>query len=275
MTVYPSVNETRLPLVPPLTPAPSPVFGSSRRGSIPVSSRLTRFTNRRLFVAAVLAIVGLGFLGRLALTDQVSVSLHIGVSLVFLCGSLISLVVPSLLSFKKSSQESLVAVVDVEIDAETTVTVRSWWPSHLSVDSVRSNGTRVALQNAQQWVTNNRPAMQPQFKLTEPIATNIISKFLVSAARPTKRGSLVQCAVCLEEISRCGHTEFSPLPCGHVFHPACLSDWFVRSCRLQCPLCRADHSALVPESEIPNEKPTIRVQVTAVRIESAALVTSS
>ena len=275
MTVYPSVNDSRLPLVRPQTPAPSPVFGPSRRGSLSSrsGSNLMNISTSRLVIAAVCVTVSFCLLGRLALYDDPSIPLYVCLFFAFLFGAVACLCAPSLSREEHSGQKSLVAVVDVEIDSETTVTVRSWWPSHLSVEAVRSNGMRVALQNAQQWVADNRPTTAPQFKLSEPEASKIISKFLVTD-RPMKRTSLVQCAVCLEEISKCcEHTEFSPLPCGHLFHSACLSDWFVRSSRLQCPLCRADHSALVPESEISCQKaPGLRVQVAAVRIESAELV---
>uniref|UniRef100_A0A7S1APB0 RING-type domain-containing protein n=1 Tax=Noctiluca scintillans TaxID=2966 RepID=A0A7S1APB0_NOCSC len=45
-----------------------------------------------------------------------------------------------------------------------------------------------------------------------------------------------ECALCLEEYHP--HEEVLKLPCGHIFHEACLGPWFARSC--SCPMCKAD-----------------------------------
>lgn len=42
------------------------------------------------------------------------------------------------------------------------------------------------------------------------------------------------CQICLEEFTE--NTEVAMLPCGHIFHVKCISEWF--SQKYECPLCR-------------------------------------
>lgn len=43
------------------------------------------------------------------------------------------------------------------------------------------------------------------------------------------------CAICLAEPDE-NDTQWSSLPCGHVFHPACIAHWL--SLKQTCPICR-------------------------------------
>jgi hypothetical protein len=48
----------------------------------------------------------------------------------------------------------------------------------------------------------------------------------------------VQCLVCLEDLNGGGRTPAKALPCGHVFHVACVDKWFETCQKPQCPVCR-------------------------------------
>eukprot|EP00408_Alexandrium_pacificum_P005184 CAMPEP_0171216820 /NCGR_PEP_ID=MMETSP0790-20130122/32373_1 /TAXON_ID=2925 /ORGANISM="Alexandrium catenella, Strain OF101" /LENGTH=225 /DNA_ID=CAMNT_0011682603 /DNA_START=45 /DNA_END=720 /DNA_ORIENTATION=- len=56
-----------------------------------------------------------------------------------------------------------------------------------------------------------------------------------------------QCAICLEEWS--GDDVAARIPCGHLFHEACLESWLRRS--FQCPACRYELPADEPECNSP------------------------
>lgn len=47
---------------------------------------------------------------------------------------------------------------------------------------------------------------------------------------------IAQCAVCQELFDGAADTSVSALPCGHVFHTACIDMWFKKS--YSCPQCR-------------------------------------
>ncbi|XP_019052456.1 PREDICTED: E3 ubiquitin-protein ligase RING1-like [Nelumbo nucifera] len=55
------------------------------------------------------------------------------------------------------------------------------------------------------------------------------------------------CTVCMEELDaapgKCG----KQMPCGHVYHPTCISTWL--SLYDSCPVCRSSVSGHVSESE--------------------------
>lgn len=49
------------------------------------------------------------------------------------------------------------------------------------------------------------------------------------------------CTICFESY-RAGEYKRTLEKCDHTFHKKCVDQWFVKNPRLQCPLCRADHS---------------------------------
>ena len=61
------------------------------------------------------------------------------------------------------------------------------------------------------------------------------------------------CAVCLTEFEK--EEEIRELPCDHIFHDACIRDWFMKAKSAVCPLCRnLLHSGLSMEN-IPTPSP--------------------
>ena len=46
----------------------------------------------------------------------------------------------------------------------------------------------------------------------------------------------ISCSICVELLT----SSLSALPCGHVFHTACISQWI--KIKPNCPLCKAHHS---------------------------------
>jgi hypothetical protein len=50
-----------------------------------------------------------------------------------------------------------------------------------------------------------------------------------------------KCMICLNEI-RVYHV----LHCGHIFHRACINDWF--KIQKTCPVCRRDINVIIPNS---------------------------
>lgn len=61
--------------------------------------------------------------------------------------------------------------------------------------------------------------------------------------------SAVTCSICLSALSAPSSPSLSSsaLPCGHVFHTACITPWLERSG--SCPLCRRSFSDLASEEE--------------------------
>lgn len=55
-------------------------------------------------------------------------------------------------------------------------------------------------------------------------------------SRNTRGGHCEECALCLEAYSP--GEEVLKLPCGHLFHEACVGPWFSRSMR--CPMCQQE-----------------------------------
>lgn len=156
-----------------------------------------------------------------------------------------------------------VCVVQVTVDAQTVLTVRSWWPGSLSSDDVAQNGARIGIRHAEQWVAENRSTCA-ELQITPQHARHVIHTYLT---KPIQEPAS-QCAVCLESleehhccldsaIAGAVNAEVVCLAsCGHQFHADCLTDWFSRSSRLQCPLCRCDHAHLVPSLVLPRSHET-------------------
>jgi hypothetical protein len=53
---------------------------------------------------------------------------------------------------------------------------------------------------------------------------------------PAGECGVTECGVCLAELT--AHTLVVKLPCGHAFHPNCISKWLTQ-CKNTCPFCTA------------------------------------
>lgn len=156
---------------------------------------------------------------------------------------------------------SILCIVEVEVDNETVVTVRSWWSAKLTMEVVRTNGERVALQNAQQWVNNNRDASEVEIDLTEETVSKLLDNYLTGEPRRRSMCSNTDCcAVCLDSLDSLDSIDtdapsklITLSGCNHTFHSKCLAFWFCKSSRMNCPVCRQDHLEKVPTDQIPTK----------------------
>ena len=161
---------------------------------------------------------------------------------------------------KKSPEPEAATICSVEvcINNETVLTVRSWWPLRMSPADVEKHGVRVAMTSGRRWLTENS---QPGGKITrirfdEESATLLCDEYICHKAHVADH-----CSVCLDDIEASSCIKMKK--CGHCFHSDCLSSWFSQSSRLVCPMCRSDHHSLVPQTVIlehtVKEEPTISV----------------
>ena len=160
----------------------------------------------------------------------------------------------------EDSNAAIICTVEVCINNETVLTVRSWWPMRMSKSQVEKNGVRVAMSSANRWLTDNS---QPggkviRVRFDEQSATQICKEYICTVPHV---GEHNQCSVCLEDIESQSSCAMSK--CGHVFHQECLSSWFTQSSKLACPMCRCDHHSCVPQSVymqyIIKEEPSVSV----------------
>lgn len=172
--------------------------------------------------------------------------------------------------FRVSEDSGAASICSVEvcINNETVLTVRSWWPTRMSAADVERHGVRVAMSSARRWISDNS---QPggkitKIKFTEEAASEICRTFLCDACE-CHQDSHGQCSVCLEDLEA-GHACLRMKKCGHAFHEDCLSTWVAQSGRLACLLCRADHFDLVPQATITKhlvkEEPVVSVLTVAI-----------
>ncbi len=147
--------------------------------------------------------------------------------------------------------DSRICAVEICIDNETVLTVRSWWPIDMTKKEVEKNGVRVAMSSAQRWISDN----SHHGGKTSKIRFSMEDAVMLTRRYLTKRSdcSHDQCSVCLDHIGTHGEDHSSShgmqmLGCGHVFHEECLVAWFSQSSKLSCPMCRTDHHQLVPQS---------------------------
>ena len=158
------------------------------------------------------------------------------------------------------SNSAVICTVEVCIASETVLTVRSWWPLHMSRADVEKHGVRVAMSSANRWISENSiPGGKiTRVRFTEQTAIDLCNQY--TCASIDAGCGEHQCSVCLEDIeSSCVGMK----KCGHVFHSECLSAWFAQSSKLVCPICRTDHHSLVPQSvymqNVIKENPTVSV----------------
>jgi len=169
------------------------------------------------------------------------------------------------------SNAAVICTVEVCIANETVLTVRSWWPLHMSRADVEKHGVRVAMSSANRWISeNSNPGGKiTRVRFTEQTAIELCNDYTCASIN---QGCDHQCSVCLEDIET-GCVEMKK--CGHIFHSECLSSWFAQSSKLVCPMCRTDHHSLVPQSvymqNVIKENPT--VSVLSVSLEEGTLST--
>lgn len=170
------------------------------------------------------------------------------------------------LSEKAQSEDpntALVCSVEVCINNETVLTVRSWWSVNMSSEEVERHGVRVAMTSARRWISDNS---QPggkitRVKFTEEVASELCTAYLCEHASSCDHDH-GPCSVCLDDLEL-GQSCVRMKKCGHAFHKECLATWISQSSRLTCLLCRADHCDLVPQAvltqHIVKEEPSISV----------------
>ena len=173
------------------------------------------------------------------------------------------------------SNDASVCSVEVCINNETVLTVRSWWPTRMTRSEVERHGVRVAMSSARRWMNeNSQPGGKiSRVRFSEEVATDICRDYICEPADECHDNCDRQCSVCLEEIEP-EHGCLRMKKCGHVFHLDCLSNWVAQSSKLSCLLCREDHCDLVPQSVI-NEnivKEEPHVSVLTVAIEHGSLI---
>lgn len=172
----------------------------------------------------------------------------------------------------EDSNEAMICAVEVCINNETVLTVRSWWPLRMTNADVEKHGVRVAMSSAQRWLgENSLPGGKiSRVRFDPEIASGLCSEYLCHASGAAC-GDEHHCSVCLDDLE--AGSSVSMKKCGHSFHVDCLSLWFSQSSRLVCPMCRSDHYALVPPTVI--SKHTVKeepsVSVLSVSIDQGTL----
>ena len=71
--------------------------------------------------------------------------------------------------------------------------------------------------------------------IARPISAAELSSRLASAPKEEEVWA-TDCAVCLGEFEQ--DESVRELPCEHIFHDACIHDWFMKAKAAACPLCR-------------------------------------
>jgi len=176
----------------------------------------------------------------------------------------------------EDSNSASICLVEVSINNETVLTVRSWWPIRMSSPDVERHGVRVAMSSARRWLVDNAQGRVKKVRFTECVAREICQDYLCDTTMSNAHCShneKSQCSVCLDDIET-GVSGVSMKKCGHVFHQDCLSAWIAQSSRLACVICRADHSDLLPQFIIKEhtvkEDPVISVLTVAIEQGSLA-----
>jgi len=65
--------------------------------------------------------------------------------------------------------------------------------------------------------------------------------------REDGKGGLCECSICLMDIQEGNLCRVLPEPCGHIFHLACIDEWFQQS--QVCPLCKRSMRAILTGSD--------------------------
>ena len=251
------------PPTPPQTPVASPVM---RPSSPPVLAESRLFISPQLFSIAIVTVVLL-LLAHVLGDNHIVVYIAICIACFFSGAAAFS--VFKWFKARKDADTSFVCIAEVEIDSDVVITVKSWWSPTMSMDSVRRNGERVALQNARQWVEDNRSkGGEFELALTKVDADRILNQYLCNDETDD---CCAQCAVCLEDFD--SDSKLLTLnDCNHTFHHSCLSFWFCKSSKLQCPLCRKDHLTSVPLDQLPTRPKNVpRFQILSLQVERAPL----
>lgn len=112
-----------------------------------------------------------------------------------------------------------------QVGAVTTLSVM---PSSVWVVSPRLTAFGRQMHRGQSWWWFAFARQCPEQKAADLFSENDQEKGEQSVLEKS-------CAVCLEPFDD-GHKLVRQLPCGHVFHAACIDPWAMKSCF--CPLCR-------------------------------------
>jgi len=247
------------------TPPNTPVNRSSRQRSLKTKVSVA-VGGATVILLTSLFVVFAGLVGLVKLKTAV----YLSVVLTAVAGAFIFGVwrggVVSLRSDHPREEESLLCVAEVAVDAETQLTVRSWWPGSLAPAEVRSNGIRVAMENAERWVAANRGDSLPEISFDQELLISAIPQYLCCPPAPSVV-SPQQCAVCFEEIADLTCLRL----CGHGVHTECVAAWFMTSKRATCPMCRCDHSALLPAEVKINKVPVQTLRLLHVHVQRASL----
>jgi len=178
----------------------------------------------------------------------------------------------SSLKISIDSDSAQICTVELCINSDTVLTVRSWWPVSMTKSHIGKNGIRVAMAAANRWLEeNSQPGGKViRVRFDEDSAERLCEEYICSHISPQAcNHGENQCSVCLDEIEH----GVAMKHCGHIFHQKCLSSWFSQSSRLVCPMCRCDHHSCVPQSVymrfVMKEEPS--VSVLTINIEEGTL----
>lgn len=160
------------------------------------------------------------------------------------------------------ADSAMICSVEVCINSETVLTIRSWWPMRMSRPDCERHGIRVAMNQSRTWIQENAGKVS-RLNITEEAAVNLCRSHICDTWIEDGINTHC-CSVCLDDLCSCKSSGcVSMRKCGHVFHESCLATWFAQSNRLQCPMCRTDMQSCVPESTmtslIHTEEPSINV----------------
>ncbi|KAL3100596.1 hypothetical protein niasHS_001162 [Heterodera schachtii] len=102
-----------------------------------------------------------------------------------------------------------------------------------------ANGQNIWAQNGEGWTSGEEQIIRDILPAFMSIKEQKASQFM-TGSESAQCAELAPCAICLEEI---GADELvRPLPCQHIFHTDCISDWFYN--HFTCPNCRAKFNAI-------------------------------
>ncbi len=146
-------------------------------------------------------------------------------------------VVSAFLAGPRSAGRSVLIVVDHQT---RSVTIREndirHHVLHTAVHAFQEH--RLNLQEHRLRLPSRRaPSAQMQVStpVPNPSTTFAMTRHRGSRSAIPNRPSGQTCSVCMDMIMT---DDLQYLPCAHVFHKACISEWFQRS--TTCPLCRSE-----------------------------------
>jgi len=129
-----------------------------------------------------------------------------------------------------------------DVDSETLLTVRSWWPSDqgISTEVITTRAGEVAVEHAENWLEDKITKANTMPKTAEAVRDVLEA----TCSEENSARFECSCSICLDDTSATPSSEnedkLYSLPCKHNFHLSCLTGWYLVAEKLHCPLCRDD-----------------------------------